>query len=127
MKKDKTNERAENAVCCPFKHLTNTFGGKWKLHIICILSAGPALRYSAVKRRLGDITDVMLSQSLHELEASGIIHREQFNEIPPHVEYSLTDKGRDFLPILTSLAEWAVKDMARYSLSPCCAQCQEIK
>ena len=60
-------------------------------------------------------------------EAAGIIHREQFNEIPPHVEYSLTEKGRDFLPLLTSLAEWAVKDMERESLPPSCAQCLETE
>ncbi|MBR1672777.1 MAG: helix-turn-helix transcriptional regulator, partial [Fretibacterium sp.] len=109
------------------KHLTNIFGGKWKLHIICILSGETAQRYSTVKRRLGNITDVMLSQSLHELEAAGIIHREQFNEIPPHVEYSLTEKGRGFLPLLTQLGEWAVNDMKQYSLTPCCAQCLETE
>ncbi|MBQ9565931.1 MAG: helix-turn-helix transcriptional regulator [Synergistaceae bacterium] len=123
----RTNKRTEKASLCPLKHLMNTFSGKWKIPILCILAGETAQRYSTVKRRLGNVTDVMLSQSLHDLEAAGIIHREQFNEIPPHVEYSLTEKGRDFLPLLTSLAEWAVKDMERESLPPSCAQCLETE
>ena len=119
--------QTDKTSLCPIKHLTNVFGGKWKLPILCILSGEPAQRYSAIKRRLGNVTDVMLSQSLHELEAAGIIHRKQFNEIPPHVEYSLTEKGKEFLPLLTQMAEWAVQDMERVSLTPCCAQCLEME
>lgn len=70
-------------LLCPIRYLLNIFGGKWKLPIICILSGGTALRYSSIKRKLGDITNVMLSQSLKELEASGLVHREQYNEVPP--------------------------------------------
>lgn len=51
----------------------------------------------------------MLSATLKELEGIGIIHREQFNEIPPHVEYSLTQKGKDLLPVFTELAKWGEK------------------
>lgn len=48
----------------------------------------------------------MLTNTLRDLENLGIVHREQFNEIPPHVEYSLTDKGKDLLPVFTELAKW---------------------
>ena len=83
MRKKKEDEN-ESAACCPLRYLSETFGGKWKLPIICILSCGTEpKRYSVIKRRLRDITNVMLSQSLHELEAAGLIHREQYNEVPP--------------------------------------------
>ncbi len=68
---------------CPLKHLASTFGGKWKLPIICILASEGymAKRYSVIKRRLGNITNVMLAQSLRELEDSGLVHREQYNKV----------------------------------------------
>ena len=117
----------EKNFMCPLKHLSDTFGGKWKLPIICILSADDTpKRYSVIKRRLGNITNMMLSQSLHELEASGLIHREQFNEIPPHVEYSLTERGKEALPFLRKAGEWAVSDMMKEGINVFCEKCSEI-
>ena len=77
---------------CPIRYMLEIFGGKWKLPIVCILSGGIPVRYSTIKRRLGDITNAMLSHSLKELEAAGVVHREQYNEVPPRVEYTLTEK-----------------------------------
>ncbi|MGX8701167.1 winged helix-turn-helix transcriptional regulator [Caproiciproducens sp.] len=98
-------------LLCPIRYMLDIFGGKWKLPIICMLSGGIPVRYSTIKRRLGDITNVMLSQSLKELEAAGIVHREQYNEVPPRVEYSLTEKGRSILPALGQMAAWAAENM----------------
>ena len=112
-------------LLCPIRYVMNLFGGKWKLPIVCMLSAKKPLRYSAIKRKLGDITNVMLAQSLKELEAAGMIHREQYNEVPPRVEYMLTEKGASVLPALGQLAEWAVGEMQ--SGAPCgalCTKCQ---
>ena len=109
---------------CPLRYLTQTFGGKWKLPIICILADQAPKRYSVIKRRLGDITNMMLAQSLKELEAAGMVNRVQFNEVPPHVEYSLTNKGRGALPMLTAAAQWAVREMTGDELSPYCDTCQ---
>ncbi|MBQ3403198.1 MAG: helix-turn-helix transcriptional regulator [Synergistaceae bacterium] len=108
---------------CPLRYLTDIFGGKWKLPIICILSGERPQRYSAIKRRLGGITNMMLSNSLKELEALGMVNRTQYNEVPPHVEYSLTDKGRSSLPMLTSAAQWAVSEIEGEGLSPYCGEC----
>ena len=110
-------------TACPLRFLTDTFGGKWKLPIICILSSEKPQRYSAIKRRLGDITNMMLSQSLKELEAAGMVSRTQYNEVPPRVEYSLTKKGRGSLPMLTAAAQWAVSEMEGEGLSPHCGEC----
>lgn len=64
------------------------------------------MRYSELKRRIDDITNMMLTQSLKELESSGIVKRRQFMEIPPRVEYSLTENGKNLIPALKALAEW---------------------
>ena len=116
--------KEEEARLCPLRHLSRTFGGKWKLPIMCILSSGEGpKRYSVIKRRLGDVTNVMLSQSLRELEASGLIHREQYNEVPPRVEYSLTERGKGALPFLAQAVAWAMEDMEASSLGPLCERC----
>lgn len=91
---------------CPLRHALEMIGGKWKLPIICLLAGGEPIRYSAVKRKLGGITNMMLSQSLKELEACGIVSRVQYNEVPPRVEYSLTPLGRELLPALDALSHW---------------------
>ncbi|MBQ4431890.1 MAG: helix-turn-helix transcriptional regulator [Synergistaceae bacterium] len=113
----------KNTVC-PLKYLANTFGGKWKLPIICILADMSPKRYSAIKRRLGNITGIMLSQSLKELEAAGLVSRKQYNEVPPHVEYSLTERGKGAIPMLTAAAQWAVNEMKNDGFSPNCTECQ---
>lgn len=113
----------EDKTLCPLKYLTSLFGGKWKMPIICILSGYESVRYSVIKRRLGDITNMMLAKSLRELEADGMINRIQYNEIPPHVEYSLTDKGKSSLPMLTSAAEWAIREMNDKAF---CEKCSTI-
>ncbi|BBF42675.1 transcriptional regulator, HxlR family [Lachnospiraceae bacterium KM106-2] len=105
-----SNENITPQVC-PIKYMLSIIGGKWKQPIICILASEPSLRNSTIKRRLPGITNMMLSQSLKELEREGIIHRKQFNEVPPHVEYSLTEKGKTLLPILHEMQKWALQHM----------------
>ena len=94
--------------------------------IICILSGDKPQRYSMIKRRLRNITNMMLSQSLKELESDGLIHREQYNEVPPRVEYSLTQKGRSALPFLAEAAKWAVEDMKNEGINTFCSECINI-
>ena len=116
----------EKNTICPLKYLTDVFGGKWKMPIICILSDEKPQRYSVIKRRLGNITNMMLSQSLKELELFGMISRTQYNEVPPHVEYSLTEKGRGSLTVLSEAAKWALNEMSASGLSGHCGQCKNI-
>ncbi|BBB90906.1 MAG TPA: helix-turn-helix domain-containing protein [Methylomusa anaerophila] len=118
---------AENQLC-PLRFTVDVIGGKWKLPIICMLANGLPTRYSSIKRKLTGITNMMLSQSLKELEASGIIHREQYNEIPPRVEYTLTDKGKSIIPPLIKLAEWGAEHMQEgKTCAVFCDTCQSIK
>ena len=109
---------------CPLKYLAQTFGGKWKMPIICILADMSPKRYSAIKRKLGDITNMMLAQSLKELESAGLVSRTQYNEVPPRVEYSLTKRGRGALPMLTAAAQWAISEMKGEGFLPNCEKCQ---
>ncbi|WP_333646207.1 winged helix-turn-helix transcriptional regulator [Lacrimispora sp.] len=121
------NKQTTEELLCPIRHLMGIFSGKWKLPIVCILSGETPLRYSTIKRKLGDITNVMLAQSLKELEAAGVIHREQYNEVPPRVEYNLTEKGKNILPILAQLAGWAAEDMQEAaSCGVLCNKCQSV-
>ena len=69
---------------------------------------------------------MMLAQSLKELEADGLITRTQYNEVPPRVEYSLTLKGEGALPVLTTAAEWAIKEMGFENLKAYCEKCNSI-
>lgn len=112
-------------LLCPIRYALNIVGGKWKLPIICMLANGSPTRYSCIKRKLADVTNMMLTQSLKELEAAGIVHREQYNEVPPRVEYTLTKKGNSIVPILMQLAEWGVEHMQEDSTcGVSCNKCQ---
>ena len=94
---------------CPLTFALNLIGGKWRLPIIWALSKNGTMRYNELKRSIEGITNMVLTQSLKELESNGIISREQFMEVPPRVEYSLTDNGEALIPALKTLASWGSK------------------
>ncbi|GED34061.1 winged helix-turn-helix transcriptional regulator [Brevibacillus centrosporus] len=91
---------------CPLTYAMNVIGGKWRLPIIWALWKNDTLRYNELKRRIDGITNMMLSQVLKEMEITGLIVRKQYLEIPPRVEYSLTQEGKDLVPSLEALARW---------------------
>lgn len=91
---------------CPVKETLELFQRKWAAEVIFELTKANSLRTGELKRRLGAITNTMLSTVLKELESKGIVSRVQFNEIPPHVEYSLSEAGRNMYPIFEAMAEW---------------------
>ena len=83
-------------------------GGKWKLVLLWQLLGG-AKRFSELKRKLGDVTQKMLPLQLRELEAAGLLTRTVYPVIPPHVEYSLTERGMELAPVLRGLCAWSGK------------------
>lgn len=101
-----------NLDSCPLTYALNIIGGKWRLPIIWALSKNSIMRYNELKRHIHGITNMMLTQSLKELESSGIIYRKQYMEIPPRVEYSLTPNGEDLIPALKTLADWGYNNRA---------------
>lgn len=94
---------------CPVTPLLVMLQGKWKSQIMYEMCIYDTVRFGQLKKDLGDITNTMLAKALRELEEDGLISRYQFNEIPPHVEYSLTEMGRDLLPVFYSIMNWGFK------------------
>ena len=99
--------KLEKDLRCPLEYGLKIFGGKWKTRVVCLLSEAQTLRYSALRDKMGTITDAVLASTLKELIADGIVKRQSFNEIPPRVEYSLTEKGLSSIPLLHSICHWA--------------------
>ena len=91
---------------CPMRRTLELLSGKWRTHIIYELCKKPSCRFGELKKAVPKITNTMLTSTLRDLEQWGIVNREQFNEIPPHVEYSLTEKGRALLPVFFEIAKW---------------------
>lgn len=108
---DNNREVSEKISACPAAYALNLIGGKWRLPIIWALKQNSVLRYNELKRKVSGITNTMLSQSLKELEANGLIIRLQYMEIPPRVEYSLTEAGKSLLPVLDELVKWGAEQV----------------
>ncbi|MGE5632260.1 MAG: winged helix-turn-helix transcriptional regulator [Caulobacteraceae bacterium] len=106
---DNMNDQAlykSNFDNCPLTFALNLIGGKWRLPIIWALNKNGTMRYNELKKNIHGITNMMLTQTLKELEMYDIISRKQFMEVPPRVEYSLTDNGEELIPALKVLANW---------------------
>ena len=99
--------KLKREIRCPLEYGLEIFGGKWKSRILCVLAAKGQLRYSALREEIGNITDPVLAAALKELQRDGVIYRYTFDEIPPHVEYTLAPKGQSVIPILQSICRWA--------------------
>ena len=90
----------------PFAYAMSLIGGKWKMHILFWLWHKEVLRYSELKRSLEGVTHKMLSTQLKELERDGLILRKEYPQVPPKVEYSLSDRGKSFMPVLGEICKW---------------------
>lgn len=91
--------------CSSVKTTLDVIGGKWKPLILFVLKEN-TLRFSEVHKSIEGITQKMLTQQLRELEADGLISRKIYPEVPPKVEYSMTEYGKSLLPVLRSMSEW---------------------
>ncbi len=114
--------KMEKDIRCPLEYGLDVFGGKWKSRIICVLADKEFLRYSMIRKEMCNITDAVLATTLKELIRDGIVNRKQYDEIPPRVEYSLTEKGRSVVPILQSICQWSgiyYKEPTENQMSQC--------
>lgn len=100
-------KKLEDDIRCPLEYGLEIFGGKWDSRVICVLAEKKTLRYSELRKEMTNITDAVLASTLKKLMADEIISRKSFDEIPPRVEYSLTEKGLSVVPILQSICHWA--------------------
>ncbi|TCC53975.1 transcriptional regulator [Kribbella capetownensis] len=90
---------------CGLDAAADVIGGKWKPRILWALHSGP-MRFGELRRAIAGVTEKMLIQQLRELESRDIVHREVFHQVPPKVEYSLTDLGRSLNVALAPLDAW---------------------
>lgn len=106
------------ARCVPMCKLQSVLGGKWKLLILWYVAFYKVQRFGELMRRIDGITQSTLTKQLRELEADGFLHREIYREIPPKVEYTLTEFGESFIPILESMFEWSEKQLCPNFINP---------
>ena len=101
---------------CYFQLAMRIIGGKWKPKVLFHLAQNDVVRFGALRRGVIGITEKMLIQSLKELEKDGLVNRKVYRQVPPKVEYSLTDLGKSFIPVLNALFEWG-KSYASYLIA----------
>lgn len=104
MKKCSPQDEIE-AFACPVAFTVDVIGGKWKALILFHLMSGTK-RFNELRRLMPDIAQRMLTLQLRELETDQVIHREIYREVPPKVEYSLTELGNTLMPLVRAMREW---------------------
>ncbi|MGW0537101.1 winged helix-turn-helix transcriptional regulator [Streptomyces sp. NPDC003032] len=103
--------KEQEPYACGLDAAVDVVGGKWKPMILWALYAGRTLRFGELKRHIPGVSEKMLIQQLRELESDGIVHREVYREVPPKVEYSLTDLGQSLNAALLPLGLWGDQHM----------------
>ena len=93
-----------------FGYTLSLINGKYKMTILYTLMSFGVVRFNEMKKYIGGISYKTLSSALKELEADRVVHREEYPQIPPKVEYSLTDRGKSLIPILDGMCEWGDKN-----------------
>ena len=91
--------------------LQKILGGKWKLEILYYIAFHDIPRFGALRRQLGEITESSLTKQLRELEADGFLIRHDFKEIPPRVEYTLSDLGKSFIDVIDYMKQWGDRNL----------------
>lgn len=109
MKNDQTMTQAKQL--CAVDYAFKRIGGKYKARILWYLDMKGVLRYGELSRTLPDITTKMLTQTLRELEEDKLIVRKMYHEVPPKVEYSLSETGQELIPFIAHLHNWGKKQM----------------
>lgn len=107
MTENKFQDKNMIARCVPMGTLQSVLNGKWKILILWYIAFYKVQRFGELQRRLDGITQSTLTKQLRELEKDGFLHREIYKEIPPKVEYTLTDLGESFIPVLNTMMAWS--------------------
>lgn len=106
---------------CPYATAQKVLSGKWTILILHLLSDGP-VRFNELLRQLPNMTHATLSKQLKALERHGLVVRTEYPQVPPRVEYALSEIGRDFQPVLDSLEVWGEKYIAYLRDHPGCLE-----
>ncbi|HJD95326.1 MAG TPA: helix-turn-helix transcriptional regulator [Bacteroides togonis] len=92
---------------CPVRDVLSRLGDKWSMLVLITLKANGTMRFSDIARSIGDVSQRMLTVTLRHLETDGLVERCVFPEVPPRVEYTLTQMGQSLMPHLENLVAWA--------------------
>lgn len=95
---------------CPVRNIIARFSGKWAMLVLCVLAENEVTRFNEIGKAIPDISPKVLTETLKSLESDGLISRKLYAEIPPRVEYSLTDLGNSLIPHIGNLIDWALKN-----------------
>lgn len=114
MPKDRLNKVSCSSYRCEIEVTLEILCGKWKALILWNLSIHKVIRYNEFQRLIPGITQKMLSQQLKDLEKNGLVDRTVYPEIPPMVEYSLTQVGEELIPILEAMDKWGKNFVNNY-------------
>ncbi len=114
MMKNKKEIKSNSAIyklgnrefCCPIELTSNSINGKWKILILHRLSENQCLRFSELKKEVENVSEKMLIQHLKELERDKLVFRKVYPVVPPKVEYSLTAKGKQFVPVIDAMRQF---------------------
>jgi DNA-binding HxlR family transcriptional regulator len=101
---------------CAVDYAFRRIGGKYKGRLLWYLHRNEVLRYGALRRAIKDITPKMLTQTLRELEEDELIHREVYPTVPPKVEYTLTEVGKELIPFINYLRKWGEKQLVKENI-----------
>lgn len=106
--KEETNSIIE---ICPVRNVVARFGDKWSLLVLLVIDGEGVVRFNELGRMIPDISTRVLSTTLKTLEADGLIDRKVYAQVPPKVEYTLTETGKSLIPLIMQLTEWAMNNM----------------
>ncbi len=100
------NTKAKDLPACPVETTLTLIGNKWQVLILRDLNLNGVMRFKELQRSIGKISQKVLTQNLRAMEEAGLVHREAFAEVPPRVEYSLTELGQTLKPVLDAMWAW---------------------
>lgn len=103
---------------CPIRDIISLFGDKWSLLVLVSLSANGTMRFTEIQKSIGEISQRMLTITLKTLVRMNLIRRVSYPEIPPRVEYTLTELGRTLIPHIDSIVNWALTNSSALFISP---------
>ncbi|MCI6702153.1 MAG: helix-turn-helix domain-containing protein [Prevotellaceae bacterium] len=96
---------------CPIRNVLSRVGDKWSMLVLFTLENNENIRFKELQRNIPDISQKMLTLTLRTLEGDGLVARKAYAEVPPRVEYALTEKGKSLLPLINNLIDWASNNM----------------
>ena len=104
---EETLKKYSDTDNCPVRNILDRFGDKWSTLVLLVLGETDKLRFNEIHKHIGSVSQKMLTVTLKKLEADGLVKRTIYPQVPPKVEYELTDLGHSLLPKLLGLVEWA--------------------